>query len=90
MTRVTLYSKPDCCLCDEARETIERVRRDHPIELEQIDVTSDRALFDRYRERVPVVLVDGVEAFELRIEEQELRAFLDQSEKAATSSRAPV
>src|SRR5881296_2692166 len=83
MTRVTLYSKPDCCLCDEVRETIERIGCDLPIELEQVDVTSDRALFDRYRERLPVVLVDGVEAFELAVDEQELRTRIERVEAAA-------
>ena len=42
---------------------LERVRADVPFELEEIDITSDPELERRYRERIPVVLIDGEEAF---------------------------
>lgn len=83
MTKVTLYTKPDCCLCEEARKTIERVQRDLSIELEQIDVTRNAALVDRYGERVPVVLVEGAETFEYRVDEQELRTEIAERTAAA-------
>jgi glutaredoxin len=73
MTKVTLYTKPDCCLCDEALSVIERVRRERAFELEKVDITSDPELLDDYGRRLPVVQVDGVEAFALRVDEQELR-----------------
>ena len=42
---------------------LEQVRADVPFELEEIDITSDPELEHRYRERIPVVLIDGEEAF---------------------------
>jgi hypothetical protein len=42
---------------------IEGVRADLPFELEEIDITGDEGLEEQYRERIPVVLVDGEEAF---------------------------
>ena len=44
MIRLTLYTKPDCCLCEEALEVIERVRQEIPLDLEEVDVSSDRDL----------------------------------------------
>ena len=88
MTRVTLYTKPDCCLCDEAREAIQRVQQELSIELEQVDITHDPALTARYGERIPVVVVGGVEAFEYRVDEHQLRsAIAGRAEAAALSSR---
>jgi len=39
------------------------VRADVSFELEEIDITGDPELERRFRERIPVVLVDGTEAF---------------------------
>jgi glutaredoxin len=72
MTLVTLYGKPGCHLCEEAREVVEAVRAQHPFELEEVDITRDAALERVYRERIPVVAIDGEEALELVIERSEL------------------
>jgi hypothetical protein len=42
---------------------LERVRTDTPFELDEIDITGDADLERRYRERLPVVVIDGEEAF---------------------------
>ena len=70
---VTLYGKPGCCLCDDARETVAAVRRELPFDLEEVDVSIDPALMREYGERIPVLEVDGEELFELRVDPLELR-----------------
>ena len=78
MTRnVTLYGKPGCCLCDEAKEVVAAVRAERQFELEEVDVSVDPALNHRYGERIPVVAVDGEELFEYAVEASELRRALD-------------
>jgi glutaredoxin len=72
MAKVTLYSKLDCPLCDEARAALDRVRARARFELEEVDISSEQALEDRYRERVPVVAVDGEELFDFVVDEQAL------------------
>jgi hypothetical protein len=72
MRTVTLYTKPDCCLCDEALEVIGKVRSEHPFELEKVNIEADPRLSARYGERIPVVLVDGVEKFVYRVDEETL------------------
>lgn len=72
MTVVTLYGKPGCCLCDEARVAIAEVRARREFELEEIDITLDPVLAREYGERIPVVALDGVEALELVVEAPEL------------------
>jgi glutaredoxin len=72
MTRLTLYGKPGCHLCEEARAVVLDVRTRRPFDLEEVDITRDPALEALYRERIPVVAIDGDEALELVIEATEL------------------
>ena len=76
MRTVTLYSRAGCCLCDEARTVLERVRARHPFALREVDIESDDALHRRYLERIPVVAVDGEETFDFEVDEAALEARL--------------
>ena len=68
MTTVTLYGRPGCHLCDDARTVLEQVRTTHPFRLEEIDIEADDALFKRYLERIPVVVVEGEVVSELLLD----------------------
>ncbi|MDQ4008927.1 MAG: glutaredoxin family protein, partial [Actinomycetota bacterium] len=58
-TRVTLYSKPGCHLCDDARVVVQAVCADLGVGWDEVDITTDAELNDRYWEQIPVTLVDG-------------------------------
>ena len=77
MRTVILYSRPGCCLCDDARAILERVRLRRPFDLEERDIDADDGLLRAYLERIPVVTIDGVEVFELFVSESELERRLD-------------
>ncbi|MDQ3934695.1 MAG: glutaredoxin family protein [Actinomycetota bacterium] len=77
MTQVTLYGKPGCCLCDEARAAVEAIRADRPFDLREVDVSADPRLWNAYGERIPVLEIDGEEAFELGVDRTELAHRLD-------------
>jgi hypothetical protein len=70
---LTLYGRPGCHLCDDARAALERVRADSPFLLREVDISADDELHRRYVERIPVVSLDGEELFELFVDEQALR-----------------
>jgi glutaredoxin len=72
MSRVALYGREGCCLCDQAREILVRVRARHPFEFHECDIDEDDSLLRAYLERIPVVTIDGVEVFELFVDEAEL------------------
>jgi len=76
---VTLYGRPGCHLCDEAREALLRVRSEAPFELLEIDIERDDELFKRYLERIPVVCLNGEELFEFHVDEAALRRRLSLS-----------
>jgi glutaredoxin len=69
---ITLYGKPGCHLCDDARAVVEQVREQHPFELREVDVSLDPHLNRAYGERIPVVELDGEELFEYFVDEREL------------------
>jgi len=71
--KLTLYGKPGCCLCDEAKTAIEEVRSELGFEVEHVDVSLDARLHRDYGERIPVVDIDGEEAFELGVDAAALR-----------------
>jgi glutaredoxin len=75
--RVTLYGKPGCHLCEDARAAVERVRAERAFELTEVDVSLDPALNREYGERIPVLALDGEELFEFFVEEESLRERLD-------------
>lgn len=69
MAIVTLYGKPGCHLCDDARAVVERVRADHPFELREVDVSLDAVMLREYGERIPVLALNGEELFDYFVEE---------------------
>jgi glutaredoxin len=77
LVRATLYTRPDCHLCDEARELIERMRPElAPFELTEVDIDSDESLLRAYLERIPVLEVDGQVVGELTLDPAAVRATL--------------
>jgi glutaredoxin len=75
---VTLYTRPGCHLCDQAREAIEGLRGElPPFELTEVDIDRDEALLARFLERIPVVAVDGQVVSELESDPRLLRASMD-------------
>ena len=74
--RVVLYSRAGCHLCDLAREAILTVRTRTPFDFDEIDIAGDDELELEYGIRIPVVEVDGVEAFEVTVDAQELATLI--------------
>jgi hypothetical protein len=70
---VTLYFAQECHLCESARRVLEHLRAEVPFELDEVDITGDPELEGRYRERLPVVLIDGEEAFTFFVHPDALR-----------------
>jgi glutaredoxin len=82
MPTVVLYGREGCCLCDEARDVLLRVREHHAFELVERDIEADETLLRSYLERIPVVTIDGVEAFQFFVDEDELTRKLNESRPA--------
>lgn len=74
--RVTLYGKPGCHLCDEAREVIAEVCGELGVEWVEVSILDDEELFRRFAEQIPVTYVDGKQHDFWRVDPDRLRAAL--------------
>jgi glutaredoxin len=74
--KVKILSKQDCHLCDEAKETIERVTKRLPIEVEMIDIEKDPELLNQYRYDIPVIFLNDRKIFKHRVDEDKLKKIL--------------
>lgn len=77
VAEVVMYARDGCHLCDEAREAILGLRGEVSFEYREVDIEGDRELEREHGLRVPVVVVDGEEAFEYRVDVGELRRMLE-------------
>ena len=73
---VIIYSKPGCHLCEEMKAEIGRADCSSLYNLEEIDINSDAALLARYRYDIPVLLIEGDEAFRHRLSAEQFRNYL--------------
>jgi hypothetical protein len=73
MSAVRLFVAPGCHLCEAALEVVAAACSELDVALEVVDIAGDPALESRYRERIPVVEVDGEEAFTYYVDAAALR-----------------
>lgn len=76
MSRVVVYTKPGCHLCEDACAVVARVARDIGASWEDVDISGDDALMRQWGEYIPVVVVDGKVHDWFRVREDRLRAAL--------------
>ncbi|MEK6275500.1 MAG: glutaredoxin family protein [Actinomycetota bacterium] len=79
MPRVVLYGAEGCHLCERARATIIALRDELGFDLEEIAIDGDSELEARYRELIPVVEIDGEQAFTYFVPPDALRRKLAQA-----------
>jgi hypothetical protein len=79
VTTLTLIGKPDCHLCDVAREVVETVVAELPedaVDVEELSIADDPALYAVWWEKIPVVLIDGELHGHWRVSPDRLRTAL--------------
>jgi glutaredoxin len=77
VSTVTVYSKADCHLCDDAITALRALQAELAFELRELDITADEALHRSYFERIPVLELDGEELCEYFVDESLLRERLE-------------
>jgi len=76
MKLVTLYTKPDCHLCEQVARVISDVARRRRFRLIVRNILDDSGEFEKYSQAIPVVLVDGQEIARYRLTGHDLEAAL--------------
>jgi glutaredoxin len=87
VTDLTILTKPDCHLCDVAREVVEQTLVELPddvadaVEVTEVSILDDEALYARWWEKIPVVLIDGKLHGHWRVAPDRLRSALEGAAK---------
>ncbi len=84
---VEIYSKPDCHLCEIAKQRLESLRREWHFELREINITKDAKMMEEFGTRIPLIWVEGKLVCKYRVEERKLRQKL---EEAAETKRSNI
>ena len=83
--KIEIYSRPDCHLCEQAKEVIDRVRLRFSFVVRVINIETDAELEKTYGEQVPVVFINGNKAFKYHVDEAELERRVKRLWKPSTS-----
>ena len=75
---IEILTKKDCCLCDEIKEIVNKVLPDYPARLIITDIESDPILYEKFKERIPILKINNIESFVYKAHETSLRRKLDQ------------
>ena len=76
---VTFYTKAGCHLCEEARDMLDDIAAETTYELTEIDIRSDPTIFEQYRYRIPVIIINRETLLEGRIEYKDLAKAFQQA-----------
>jgi len=68
-----IYTRKDCCICEEMKNVIREVKPPAPVTLDEIDVDSSADLQALYGEEVPVLFINGRKAFKYRVTARDLQ-----------------
>lgn len=73
---VVVYGKSDCPLCDKALTIVAHLQHEFGYQIAHTDITVDPALLTRYRDEIPVIVLDGREIARGRVTLSNVRASL--------------
>jgi glutaredoxin len=77
MTKVTVYSRQGCHLCEDAENTLESLREELNFEIEVIDIDKDAELVKLYSDQVPVIHIDGIHHDFYKVDPTRFRSSLE-------------
>ena len=70
MAEVVVYSKPGCCLCAEVKEKLELLQSTHSFHLKVVNILEDHEAYQKFKEEIPVVFVNGKKACKFFLDEE--------------------
>ena len=82
---VTLYTRPGCHLCDDAKSAIAPLLQEFGAELREVNVDADPVLKERYGWDIPVVFIGQRKAAKHRVDLAQFRRQLRDAGQAKNS-----
>lgn len=76
MNKVVIYSKPDCHLCEEMKSIVLKIRKECSFKFNEININDDKLLFEKFKEKIPVLEINGRIFAKFSIDEEKLKSRL--------------
>lgn len=73
ISEITLYTRRECCLCEEMKEVVRRVAGEFSLSVNETDVDTSDELRRLYGDEVPVLFINGRKAFKYRVTAADLK-----------------
>jgi glutaredoxin len=74
--KVVLYTRAGCHLCDEMKTAMSESGCDDLYALTEVDIETDADLFATHQYEIPILFINGVEAFRHRLRPDEFKAYV--------------
>lgn len=74
--KIDIFSKDDCSLCEVAKAEILKFQKEFEFELNEIDITKDDEIFEKFKYEIPVIFVNGKKLFKYKVEPDRLKFHL--------------
>jgi glutaredoxin len=81
LPEITIYSKPDCCLCDRAKEKLKRLQKLHEFVMREVNILEDPFAHAMFKDEIPVIFVNGKKAFKYRLDEKQFVRILQSTSR---------
>ena len=82
---ITLYTRPGCHLCEEAKAAIEPLVEEFGARLREVNIDEDRDLTDRYGWDIPVLFVGTRKVAKHRVNLEQFRRCLEEARKKSNA-----
>jgi len=76
VVQVVLYTRAGCDLCEKMKEAMTNSGCAGLYSVEEVDIEGDADLFAQYQYEIPVLCINGVEAFKHRLQPDEFKAYV--------------
>ncbi len=77
MTKVTIYSRTGCHLCEDALKVLQSLKDELNFEINEVLIDGDEELQRLYGEQIPVTQIDGVHHDYWRVDPERFRSSLE-------------
>jgi glutaredoxin len=82
IVQLLLYTRKDCCLCEEMKQLIDQVSQSYRVIVREVDVDASADLQAKYGGEIPVLFINGRKAFKYRVTARELEKRLRSESEA--------
>jgi len=87
---IIIYSKPDCCLCDVAKQKLHRLQELHQFDMREVNILEDPAAYKKFKEEIPVIFINGKKAFKYHLDEERFVRILHSSGRRQAAQDTPA